>query len=152
MGITIGAILEEIQGLYQQHHQPCFLYLSSEVIKVKCCLNNQFSVKYNILSGKYFLDCRYLALILPVRITSKTLLSHCLRAPFVFLRISRSSLPDLTQQMIVSCQRQGASVTVLSYSSLQQYFLLQLILQPLGSQCSIGKLHRKSHKLPDLRQ
>ncbi|RZC80045.1 hypothetical protein C5167_042621 [Papaver somniferum] len=33
MGITIGAILEEIQGLYQQHHQPCFLYLSSEVIK-----------------------------------------------------------------------------------------------------------------------
>ncbi|XP_021292481.1 transportin MOS14 [Herrania umbratica] len=34
MGITIGAILEEIQGLYQQHHQPCFLYLSSEVIKI----------------------------------------------------------------------------------------------------------------------
>ncbi|KAK2965912.1 hypothetical protein RJ640_005328, partial [Escallonia rubra] len=33
MGITIGAILEEIQGLYKQHHQPCFLYLSSEVIK-----------------------------------------------------------------------------------------------------------------------
>ncbi|XP_022767965.1 transportin MOS14-like isoform X6 [Durio zibethinus] len=34
MGITIGAMLEEIQGLYQQHHQPCFLYLSSEVIKI----------------------------------------------------------------------------------------------------------------------
>ncbi|KAK2965164.1 hypothetical protein RJ640_005327 [Escallonia rubra] len=34
MGITIGAILEEIQGLYKQHHQPCFLYLSSEVIKI----------------------------------------------------------------------------------------------------------------------
>ncbi|KAL5722448.1 Transportin mos14 [Ranunculus cassubicifolius] len=30
MGSTIGAILEEIQELYQQHHQPCFLYLSSE--------------------------------------------------------------------------------------------------------------------------
>ncbi|KAM0982545.1 hypothetical protein ACFX2I_015414 [Malus domestica] len=34
MEFTIGAILEEIQGLYQQHHQPCFLYLSSEVIKI----------------------------------------------------------------------------------------------------------------------
>lgn len=34
MGITIGVMLEEIQGLYKQHHQPCFLYLSSEVIKV----------------------------------------------------------------------------------------------------------------------
>uniref|UniRef100_A0A2P2MLR5 Exportin-1/Importin-beta-like domain-containing protein n=1 Tax=Rhizophora mucronata TaxID=61149 RepID=A0A2P2MLR5_RHIMU len=34
MGITIGAMLEEIQGLYQQHRQPCFLYLSSEVIKI----------------------------------------------------------------------------------------------------------------------
>ncbi|KAK3031757.1 hypothetical protein RJ639_036637 [Escallonia herrerae] len=34
MGITIGAILEEIEGLYKQHHQPCFLYLSSEVIKI----------------------------------------------------------------------------------------------------------------------
>ncbi|WCJ36007.1 ARM repeat superfamily protein [Euphorbia peplus] len=34
MGVTIGAILEEIQALYQQHHQPCFLYLSSEVIKI----------------------------------------------------------------------------------------------------------------------
>ncbi|XP_077219523.1 ARM repeat superfamily protein isoform X2 [Tasmannia lanceolata] len=34
MGITIGVMLEEIQGLYQQHHQPCFLYLSSEVIKI----------------------------------------------------------------------------------------------------------------------
>ncbi|XP_022134835.1 transportin MOS14 [Momordica charantia] len=34
MGITIGAMLEEIQGLYKQHHQPCFLYLSSEVIKI----------------------------------------------------------------------------------------------------------------------
>ncbi|KAF5734726.1 ARM repeat superfamily protein isoform 2 [Tripterygium wilfordii] len=34
MGITIGAMLEEIQGLYLQHHQPCFLYLSSEVIKI----------------------------------------------------------------------------------------------------------------------
>ncbi|KAL9688454.1 hypothetical protein QQ045_032875 [Rhodiola kirilowii] len=34
MGVTIGAMLEEIQCLYQQHHQPCFLYLSSEVIKI----------------------------------------------------------------------------------------------------------------------
>ncbi|KAL9375248.1 hypothetical protein Peur_032127 [Populus x canadensis] len=34
MGITIGEMLEEIQGLFQQHHQPCFLYLSSEVIKI----------------------------------------------------------------------------------------------------------------------
>lgn len=34
MGVTIGAMLEEIQGLYGQHHQPCFLYLSSEVIKI----------------------------------------------------------------------------------------------------------------------
>jgi transportin-3 len=34
MGITIGAMLEEIQILYKQHHQPCFLYLSSEVIKI----------------------------------------------------------------------------------------------------------------------
>ncbi|XP_052183861.1 transportin MOS14 isoform X2 [Diospyros lotus] len=34
MGVTIGAMLEEIQGLYRQHHQPCFLYLSSEVIKI----------------------------------------------------------------------------------------------------------------------
>ncbi|KAJ6676759.1 TRANSPORTIN 3 AND IMPORTIN 13 [Salix viminalis] len=31
MGITIGAMLEEIQGLFQQHHQPCFLYLASEI-------------------------------------------------------------------------------------------------------------------------
>lgn len=34
MGITIGAILETIQTLYQQHNQSCFLYLSSEVIKI----------------------------------------------------------------------------------------------------------------------
>lgn len=34
MGLTIGAMLEEIQSLYMQHHQPCFLYLSSEVIKI----------------------------------------------------------------------------------------------------------------------
>lgn len=34
MGLIIGAMLEEIQSLYRQHHQPCFLYLSSEVIKV----------------------------------------------------------------------------------------------------------------------
>ncbi|XXG68407.1 hypothetical protein AAC387_Pa06g1499 [Persea americana] len=34
MGITIGAMLEEVQGLYKQHHQPCFLYLSSEVVKI----------------------------------------------------------------------------------------------------------------------
>ncbi|KNA25654.1 hypothetical protein SOVF_004570 isoform A [Spinacia oleracea] len=34
MGLTIGAMLEEIQGLYQHQHQPCFLYLSSEVIKI----------------------------------------------------------------------------------------------------------------------
>ncbi|KAL5224275.1 hypothetical protein ABZP36_010914 [Zizania latifolia] len=34
MGVTIGAILTEIQTLYQQHNQSCFLYLSSEVIKI----------------------------------------------------------------------------------------------------------------------
>ncbi|KAJ3682345.1 hypothetical protein LUZ60_014918 [Juncus effusus] len=34
MGATIGAMLEEIQALYQQHNQSCFLYLSSEVIKI----------------------------------------------------------------------------------------------------------------------
>ncbi|XP_073000686.1 transportin MOS14 [Typha latifolia] len=34
MGVTIGAMLEEIQALYQQHNQSCFLYLSSEVIKI----------------------------------------------------------------------------------------------------------------------
>ncbi|KAL3819335.1 hypothetical protein ACJIZ3_005240 [Penstemon smallii] len=34
MGVTVGVILEEIQGLYKQHQQPCFLYLSSEVIKI----------------------------------------------------------------------------------------------------------------------
>ncbi|XP_062200572.1 transportin MOS14-like isoform X2 [Phragmites australis] len=34
MGITIGAMLEEIQTLYQQHNQSCFLYLSSEIIKI----------------------------------------------------------------------------------------------------------------------
>ncbi|KAG0452940.1 hypothetical protein HPP92_025604 [Vanilla planifolia] len=33
MGATIGAMLEAIQSLYQQHNQSCFLYLSSEVIK-----------------------------------------------------------------------------------------------------------------------
>jgi transportin-3 len=31
---TIGEMLEKIQFHYQQHHQPCFLYLSSEVIKI----------------------------------------------------------------------------------------------------------------------
>ncbi|PRQ16051.1 hypothetical protein RchiOBHm_Chr7g0180041 [Rosa chinensis] len=34
MGTTIGEMLEKIQELYKQHHQPCFLYLSSEVIKI----------------------------------------------------------------------------------------------------------------------
>uniref|UniRef100_A0A1D1YQ70 Transportin-3 n=1 Tax=Anthurium amnicola TaxID=1678845 RepID=A0A1D1YQ70_9ARAE len=34
MGVTIGAMLEEVQVLYRQHNQPCFLYLSSEVIKI----------------------------------------------------------------------------------------------------------------------
>ncbi|ONK70738.1 uncharacterized protein A4U43_C04F1020 [Asparagus officinalis] len=34
MGITIGVMLEEVQALYRQHSQPCFLYLSSEVIKI----------------------------------------------------------------------------------------------------------------------
>ncbi|GFP79961.1 transportin-3 [Phtheirospermum japonicum] len=33
MGVTVGVMLEEIQSLYKQHQQPCFLYLSSEVIK-----------------------------------------------------------------------------------------------------------------------
>lgn len=33
---TIGEMLAKIQFHYQQHHQPCFLYLSSEVIKVLC--------------------------------------------------------------------------------------------------------------------
>ncbi|XP_010546049.1 PREDICTED: transportin MOS14 isoform X2 [Tarenaya hassleriana] len=31
---TIGEMLAKVQFLYQQHHQPCFLYLSSEVIKI----------------------------------------------------------------------------------------------------------------------
>ncbi|XP_078427860.1 ARM repeat superfamily protein isoform X2 [Wolffia australiana] len=34
MGVTIGAMLEKVQFLYPQHNQPCFLYLSSEVIKI----------------------------------------------------------------------------------------------------------------------
>ncbi|KAL6579927.1 Transportin mos14 [Orobanche minor] len=34
MGVTVGVMLEEIQGLYKQHQQPCFLYFSSEVIKI----------------------------------------------------------------------------------------------------------------------
>ncbi|CAA0826639.1 ARM repeat superfamily protein [Striga hermonthica] len=34
MGVTVGVMLEEIQILYKQHQQPCFLYLSSEVIKI----------------------------------------------------------------------------------------------------------------------
>ncbi|XP_042428685.1 transportin MOS14-like [Zingiber officinale] len=34
MVITIGSMLEEVQLLYQQHNQSCFLYLSSEVIKM----------------------------------------------------------------------------------------------------------------------
>lgn len=34
MGVTVGVMLEEIQALYRQHQQPCFLYLSSEVIKI----------------------------------------------------------------------------------------------------------------------
>lgn len=34
MGVTVGVMLEEIQSLYKQHQQPCFLYLSSEVIKI----------------------------------------------------------------------------------------------------------------------
>lgn len=50
MGITIGAMLEEIQGLYQQHHQPCFLYLSSEVIKV------QFFFYFNV-ANLTLLEC-----------------------------------------------------------------------------------------------
>ncbi|XP_047942500.1 transportin MOS14-like [Salvia hispanica] len=34
MGVTVGVMLEEIQALYKIHQQPCFLYLSSEVIKI----------------------------------------------------------------------------------------------------------------------
>ncbi|XP_012852980.1 PREDICTED: transportin-3 [Erythranthe guttata] len=34
MGVTVGVMLEEIQVLYKQQQQPCFLYLSSEVIKI----------------------------------------------------------------------------------------------------------------------
>ncbi|KAL1553533.1 Transportin mos14, variant 2 [Salvia divinorum] len=34
VGVTVGVMLEEIQALYKQHQQPCFLYLSSEVIKI----------------------------------------------------------------------------------------------------------------------
>jgi transportin-3 len=37
---TIAAMLEEIQALYQQHNQSCFLYLSSEVIKVSVAKPN----------------------------------------------------------------------------------------------------------------
>lgn len=49
MGVTVGVILEEIQALYKQHQQPCFLYLSSEVIKVR--IPGSFWV--NILLDKY---------------------------------------------------------------------------------------------------
>lgn len=34
LGDLVGALLEEVQGQFQQHHQSCFLYLASEVIKV----------------------------------------------------------------------------------------------------------------------
>lgn len=34
MGVTIGDMLQVVQLQYQLHHQSCFLYLSSEVIKV----------------------------------------------------------------------------------------------------------------------
>lgn len=34
MGVTIGDMLQVVQLQYQHHHQSCFLYLSSEVIKV----------------------------------------------------------------------------------------------------------------------
>lgn len=66
MGITIGAMLEEIQGLYQQHHQPCFLYLSSEVIKVKrpfsCTWNFSSSLHQAFVAyrGEYILIGRFL--------------------------------------------------------------------------------------------
>lgn len=43
MGVTVGAILEEIQKLYKLYPQPCFLYLSSEVIKVRFSYEIAFS-------------------------------------------------------------------------------------------------------------
>nr|CAB3494419.1 unnamed protein product [Digitaria exilis] len=51
MGMTIGAMLEEIQTLYQQHKQSCFLYLSSEVIK-------DFTARPDIADDCYLLASR----------------------------------------------------------------------------------------------
>lgn len=67
MGITVGAMLEEIQGLYRQHQQPCFLYLSSEVIKV-ILIHRTFVFIYDYLFNLYVsiigtLFCRYLGQI-----------------------------------------------------------------------------------------
>lgn len=53
-------MLEEIQGLYKQHQQPCFLYLSSEVIKV--LIPSAFLCQYIAL---FFLVC-FVFLILAV--------------------------------------------------------------------------------------
>lgn len=50
MGVTIGAMLEEVQALYPQHNQPCFLYLSSEVIKVLACGLFLFFILFLIFS------------------------------------------------------------------------------------------------------
>lgn len=51
MAITIGSMLEEVQYLYQQHNQSCFLYLSSEVIKVLyfCTFLFEFQLSFLVL-------------------------------------------------------------------------------------------------------
>jgi transportin-3 len=51
---TIGEMLEKIQFHYQQHHQPCFLYLSSEVIKVICVLSIQWNAYRKALETLIF--------------------------------------------------------------------------------------------------
>lgn len=80
MGITIGAMLEEIQGLYNQHHQSCFLYLSSEVIKVRVLVikkkNRGILILLYLYDSLYLHSyklvdvlCRYLGLIRLVQTT-----------------------------------------------------------------------------------
>ncbi|KAI5562520.1 hypothetical protein POPTR_015G068600v4 [Populus trichocarpa] len=93
MGITIGDMLEEIQGLFQQHHQPCFLYLSSEVIK-------DFTARPDIAD-----DCFLLA-------------SRCIRyCPQVF--IPSTVFPSLVDcSMIgITVQHREASNSILTFLS-----------------------------------
>ncbi|KAJ6339896.1 hypothetical protein OIU77_007775 [Salix suchowensis] len=93
MGITIGAMLEEIQGLFQQHHQPCFLYLASEVIR-------DFIARPDIAD-----DCFLLAL-------------RCIRyCPQVF--IPSTVFPALMDcSMIgITVQHKEASISILTFLS-----------------------------------